>query len=198
MPLVQSLLPLSIEHYLQGELQSELKHEYLEGQVYVMVGASINHNRISRNLLTQISAILSDSCEIFSSNLLVKTGVNRFRYPDLVAFCESTQGDQQFIDNPLLIIESLSKSTRQQDKGMKRNEYLSLPSLQEYVLVEQDFIEVEVLRRSQSWKSENYYLGNRFKLNSLQIELSVLDIYHKVTNTDMLDYLTSLSFNQNE
>jgi Uma2 family endonuclease len=192
MPLAQSLSHLSIEHYLQGETTSEIKHEYVEGQVYAMVGASINHNRISSNLLTAIAAQLPDACEVFTSDLLVKTRVNRFRYPDLVAFCEQQQGNQQFLDNPLLIVEILSKSTRQQDKGIKRTEYLSLPSLQEYMLVEQDFVEVEVLRRSQGWKSENYYLGDNFKLESINVELSVVDIYRKVDNADMLEYWAAL------
>ncbi|MFZ1570977.1 MAG: Uma2 family endonuclease [Thiolinea sp.] len=192
MPLAQSLSHLSIEHYLQGETTSEIKHEYVEGQVYAMAGASINHNRISSNLLTAIAAQLPDACEVFTSDLLVKTRVNRFRYPDLVAFCEQQQGNQQFLDNPLLIVEILSKSTRQQDKGIKRTEYLSLPSLQEYMLVEQDFVEVEVLRRSQGWKSENYYLGDNFKLESINVELSVVDIYRKVDNADMLEYWTAL------
>lgn len=196
MSLAQSLSYLSIEHYLQGETVSEIKHEYVEGQIYAMAGASINHNRNSSNLLTTIAAQLPDPCEVFTSDLLVKTRANRFRYPDLVVFCEQHHGSQQFLDNPLLIIEILSKSTRQQDKGVKRTEYLALPSLQEYMLVEQDFVEVEVLRRNQGWKSENYYLGDSFKLESINVELSVVDIYRKVDNIDMLEYWAALQLHQ--
>lgn len=156
-----------------------------------MAGANLNHNRISRNLLTALSARLPPTCEAFSSDLLIKTRLNRFRYPDLVVLCEDAKGDEQFIDNPILIVEILSKSTRQQDKGVKRTEYLSLPSLQEYVLVEQDFVEVEILRRAQGWRSENYYLGDEGVLDSIGVVLSVVEIYQRVDNVEMVEYLAT-------
>jgi len=180
--------PLSISDYLQGEQASGVRHEYVDGQVFAMAGASINHNCITRNLLAALSVRLSATCEAFVSDLLVKTSATRFRYPDLVVLCEAAQGDQQFINNPVLIVEVLSKSTRQQDKGGKRTEYLSLPSLQEYMLVEQNFVEVEVLRRSQGWRSENYYLGDTVRLESIGVELSVPEIYQRVENADMVEY----------
>lgn len=188
MPLARQVDTFSIDDYLQGEQSSEVKHEYVDGQVLAMAGASVNHNRISRNLLTQISARLPISCEAFTSDMLVKTSAARFRYPDLVVLCEDAGGDRQFIENPVLIIEVLSKSTRKQDKGNKRTEYLSLPSLREYILVEQDFVEVEVLRRSSAWRSENYYLGDSIKLESIGVELTVLEIYARVDNADMVEY----------
>ena len=190
MPLARKADAISPEDYLNGERQSEIKHEYMDGQVYSMAGASVNHNRISRNFLKHLAINLPESCEVFSSDLLVRTTSTRYRYPDLVVLCddESTEGNDQFVTHPVLIIEVLSKSTRQQDKGAKRTEYLSLPSLQEYVLVEQDFVEVEVLRRSQDWRSENYYLGQIVLLESVGIELNVADLYERVDNADMAQF----------
>lgn len=188
MPLAQKLNHLNIPDYLQGEKVSEIKHEYVDGQVLAMAGASVNHHRISRNLLTRLSAQLPASCEAFVSDMLIKTSATRFRYPDLVVLCEDTEGDQQFVGNPVLIIEVLSKSTRQQDKGHKRTEYLSLPSLQEYLLVEQDFVEVEILRRSQAWRPENYYLGATVTLESIGVTLTVEEIYQRVDNADMVEW----------
>nr|CAA6803706.1 MAG: Endonuclease, Uma2 family (Restriction endonuclease fold) [uncultured Thiotrichaceae bacterium] len=63
-----------------------------------------------------------------------------------------------------------------------------MPSLQEYVLVEQDFVEVEVLRRSQSWRSENYYLGQVVPLESVGVELDVAELYERVDNADMIQF----------
>ncbi len=198
MSLAQKAGVISTEDYLNGELQSEIKHEYMDGQVYAMAGASVNHNRISRNFLKKLAIKLPESCEVFSSDLLVRTTATRYRYPDLVVLCddEGTEGDDQFITQPVLIIEVLSKSTRQQDKGTKRTEYLSLPSLQEYVLVEQDFVEVEVLRRSQGWRSENYYLGQIVVLESVGIELNVADLYERVDNADMVQFRVAEDINE--
>lgn len=198
MPLAQTLADISIDEYLAGERHSEIKHEYVEGKVYAMAGASLNHNRISRNMLTALTALLPASCEAFSSDLLVKTRLNRFRYPDLVVLCEDAKGDEQFIDRPILIVEILSKSTRQQDKGIKRTEYLSLPSLQEYVLIEQDFVEVEVLRRAQGWRSENFYLGDTVQLESIGVTLSVLDIYQRVDNAEIVEYFSTVQAKSSE
>lgn len=198
MSLAQTLADITVDEYLAGERQSEIKHEYVGGKVFAMAGASLNHNRISRNLLTLISAQLPASCEVFSSDLLVKTRLNRFRYPDVVVLCEDVEGSTQFIEHPVLIVEILSKSTRQQDKGMKRTEYLSLPSLQEYVLIEQDFVEVEVLRRTQGWRSENFYLGDVVQLESIGVALSVVDIYQRVDNAEIVEYLAKAQAHQHE
>ena len=122
--------------------------------------------------------------------MLVKTLGKRFRYPDVVVICnDGTADDEQVMENPILIIEVLSKSTRKQDKGEKRLEYLAIPSLLEYVLIEQDFAEVEVQRRSAGWQSSYYFLGDEVALESVNATLSVEAIYERVTNEDMLAWL---------
>lgn len=194
MPLAHSPKHLSIEDYLAGEAQSTQKHEYVEGQVYAMAGASLNHNRITRNLLVALSQQLAGQpCEAFSSDMMIQTAKDRFRYPDLVVLCEPhlpDSGASTVAQNPVLIVEVLSKSTRQQDKGSKRMEYLALPSLQEYLLIEQDFVEVELIRRSQGWRPENYYLGQALMLESIPVCIEVSAIYQQVDNEDMLQWLT--------
>ncbi len=90
---------------------------------------------------------------------------------------------------PLLIVEVLSSHTRRQDKTEKRTEYLSLPSLQEYVLIEQDIVEIEVQRRREAWRSSYYYLGQALVLESIGLELPVAAIYEKVENNDMQAHL---------
>ena len=125
-----------------------------------------------------------------TSDMLVKTFGKRFRYPDVVVVCDDdASNDERVRENPILIIEVLSKSTRKKDKGEKRLEYLAIPSLLEYVLIEQDFAEVEVQRRSASWQSAYYFLGDEVVLESVNATLSVEAIYERVKNDDVLAWL---------
>ncbi len=182
---------IEVQDYLAGEQNSEIKHEYVSGTVHAMAGASVNHNQITSNLSRQLGNQLEgQDCRPFSSDLLVKTGAESYRYPDVVVVC-----DDDFIENeyatatPVLIIEVLSRSTRQKDKEEKRHEYLNIPTLQEYVLIEQDFVDVGVFRRSNGWRPSHYYLGDEVFFESVGVALAVEVIYQRVRNDDVLRYL---------
>lgn len=83
----------------------------------------------------------------------------------------------------------LSKSTRRTDETIKRMAYMQIPSLQEYVLIEQDIVDVEVIRRATGWLSEHYFLGDELTLSSINLTLSVEDIYERVQNGDVSEWL---------
>ena len=177
---------LSVEAYLQGERSSEIRHEYIEGVAYAMAGASVNHNQITVNLLTSLMIHLrGKECRPFSSDLLVKTGKERYRYPDVVVVCNEQFLDEYSTDSPVLIVEVLSKGTRQRDRQEKRLEYLQLPSLMEYMLVEQDTVEVEVFRRNQGWQPSYYYWGDTVVLESVDLSITVTEIYERVRNEEV-------------
>ncbi|QTR46863.1 Uma2 family endonuclease [Thiothrix litoralis] len=182
---------LSVENYLAGEEISEIKHEYVEGQVYARAGAKINHNKIVRNMSSLLwNHLRHQPCEPLSGDMLVKTLGKRFRYPDVVVVCDDDPSeDERVLESPILIIEVLSKSTRKKDKGEKRLEYLAIPSLLEYVLIEQDFAEIEVQRRSASWQSSYYFLGDEVVLESVNASLPVEAIYERVKIDDVLAWL---------
>lgn len=186
---------ISVTDYLTGERQSEIKHEYVAGQVFAMAGAKINHNRITRNMSALLWNALQDQpCEPFSSDMLIKTAKDRYRYPDIVVTCNDDTSDDAYVrETPLLIMEVLSRSTRRKDKTEKRAEYIALASLQEYVLIEQDFVEVQIQRRSTQWQAEYFYLGQTMTLASINVTISVADIYQRVDNQDMKAYLASLA-----
>ncbi|MGB5598160.1 MAG: Uma2 family endonuclease [Thiothrix litoralis] len=173
---------LSVADYLAGEEISDIKHEYVEGQVYARAGAKINHNKIVRNMSSLLwNHLRHQPCEPLSGDMLVKTLGKRFRYPDVVVVCDDDPSeDERVLESPILIIEVLSKSTRKKDKGEKRLEYLAIPSLLEYVLIEQDFAEIEVQRRSASWQSSYYFLGDEVVLESVNASLPVEAIYERV------------------
>ncbi len=181
---------MSTEEYLQGELVSEVKHELIDGYAYAMAGAHANHERISINISAEFSMHLKNlPCEPFGSDMKVKAGLNFF-YPDLSVVCDFDESQPYYTEAPVIIVEVLSKSTRKTDQTIKRRAYLNLPSLQEYVLIEQDFVDVEVIRRSEGWQSKHYYLDDKVTFESMELTLPVVDIYHRVHNEDMLEFLT--------
>jgi Uma2 family endonuclease len=182
---------ISISEYLEGERFSEVKHEYIDGEVYAMGGASRIHNIISSNTARILGNHLDDTpCTTFSSDMKVKAN-NCFFYPDVMVVCDDDKGDEYFTEAPVIIVEVLSKSTRRLDKATKMAIYKTIPSLQEYVLIEQDVVDVEVCRRSAGWVSEHYFLGDDITFESIDITLSCAAIYHRVNNEDMQAYLVA-------
>ncbi len=184
---------ISIEDYLQGELISEVKHELIDGYTYAMAGASSNHNRIVANITRELgNSLKSTPCEPFVSDMKLKVADN-FYYPDAMVVCDHQANDFGITDAPLIIIEVLSKSTRRIDHTLKRTAYQQLPGLQEYVVIEQDLVDIEVCRRTNHWQSEHYYLGDEIHFKSINVTLSIADMYDRVVNLDMQDYLEKLN-----
>ncbi|MGR8932659.1 MAG: Uma2 family endonuclease [Gammaproteobacteria bacterium] len=184
---------ISPEEYLAGEMVSEIKHEYIDGEVFAMTGTSLNHGRIVSNLLAKLHGHLAATpCEVFAADIKVKAQ-NNFFYPDLIVDCENKNGDAYVTESPMIIVEVLSKSTRKLDQTLKRLAYQSLPSLQEYVLVEQDFVDIEVCRRNNHWQPEHYYLGDQVYLAALDLYLPVEAIYTRVDNEDMRAFVIAAS-----
>jgi len=181
---------ISETDYLAGEKISEIKYEYIDGQVYAMAGASKNHSLISNNIARELANRLKQkksSCKTLSSDIKVKIAepTTRFYYPDVLIECADS-GDDYYSDHPILIVEVLSKSTRKMDRTIKLQDYIGIVSLQEYVLIEQDFCEIQVMRRHQPWQPDSYYLGDEIHFSSLNISVSVADIYYQVNNPDVL------------
>jgi len=189
----QSDEKISLEDYLQGELKSDIKHEYIHGYVYAMTGASVNHNRLTTNISRQFGNHLDGKdCEVFSNDMKIKLN-NEYRYPDVMVVCDNKFTDGGYsTQTPILIVEVLSKSTRKIDTTDKVFSYLNIPSLHEYVLIEQDIAVVEVMRKSQGWQSRRYYLGDQITFESIGLSLSIEEIYSRVENEDVREYSESL------
>ena len=154
MKAVAEPLKLSITDYLEGELISEIKHEYINGDIYAMAGAKRAHNLVSGNLFAVLHHHLRGTpCRVFASDM--KVGIQTatedyFYYPDIHVSCEQA-GNTHFNSQPKLIIEVLSDSTERKDRAEKFHTYRKLDSLQDYVLVAQDCQRVEIYSRSQAW-----------------------------------------------
>lgn len=180
--------PISVEEYLAGELIADTKHELIDGYVYAMVGTSGNHQRISINILAELKSHLNNSpCEPFGSDMKVKVGSNFF-YPDVVVDCHFDESEPYYTETPIIIVEVLSKTTRKKDRTIKLSNYITIPSLQEYVMIEQDCVDVEILRRNESWFSRHYYLGDEMTFESIGLTTTVEAIYDRVRNEDMLEF----------
>jgi Uma2 family endonuclease len=192
MALAQRTPWLSVEDYLVGEQESTLRHELIDGEAYLMAGASANHNTLMVNTSTSIVSYLNSigsSCRTFSADMKVNSGEN-FYYPDVVVSCQDDEEeDDYYRTKPILIIEVLSPSTRQTDRTIKKQDYLAIPSLEEYVLLEQDFVEVEVFSKSDDWHPRYYYLDDTICLDSIGLTVSVADLYRRVKNRDMEEYM---------
>jgi Uma2 family endonuclease len=182
---------ISVEEYLEGELSSDIKHELVDGYVYAMAGASANHERISVNVLRKLGNHLENKpCEPFGSDMKLRINSNFF-YPDVMVDCHFDNSEPYFTETPIIIVEVLSKSTRKKDTTLKFISYINIPSLQEYVLIEQDFVDVQVFRRSEGWLVRHYFLGDEITFESIGLTLSVEDIYHRVQNDDMVEFLAN-------
>lgn len=181
------------EEYLEFERTSEIKHEYFEGEIFAMVGASLNHNKISINLVRELGNRLKDSsCDLFSNDLRVKVQeIDKYTYPDIVIVCgdidlEKESGMETLL-NPMVIIEVLSDSTEAYDRGTKFQHYRLIPSLQEYILVSQHSYLVERYVRSEDggWRYFSYEnVEHTMEIESVKCKLMLSDIYYRVEFRD--------------
>ncbi len=186
----------TVTDYLQNEQDSDSKHEYIDGQVYAMAGASKNHQRIIMNIGSLFKEHLKNTpCDTFTSDIKVKVSDFAFFYPDVIVACEPDTANDYYSEKPLIIVEVLSKSTRRIDETTKRRLYQTLPSLQEYILIEQDIVDIEICRRSQGWQPEHYFMGDDITFAAIALTLSVNDIYERVVNEDVRTFFETLADN---
>ena len=178
---------LTSEEYLEFEKTSEVRHEYIDGEILAMSGASNAHNIISINLLVNLQPKLRQTpCRIYANDMKVRIeGGRRFFYPDILVSCasENQNLDTYYMDQPRLIMEVLSKSTEGFDRGDKFKFYRSIPSLQEYLLVSSLQYSIDHFRRSENdlWVLQSYQdLDATLNLKSLDLEITVANIYSDI------------------
>ncbi len=179
---------LSPEEYLAFERESETKHEYLDGEIFAMSGASRRHNLISLNVGAQFwNQFRNRSCESYTSDMRVRipaTGL--YTYPDVVVVCEEPTFDDGELDtltNPTLLVEVLSPSTADYDRGAKFGHYRTIPSLREVLFIAQDEVHVVHYRRQDddTWLLvETRDLEGTVELPKVGASLSVAEVYAKV------------------
>lgn len=181
---------ISEEEYLEMEAVSPVKHEYYDGEIFQMAGASYEHNLTAGNIYASLHFQLRKKrdCAAFQNDmrlLVEKTGL--YTYPDVLVVCgkpkiKKVKGLDNIL-NPILIVEVLSPSTADYDKGAKFDQYRTIESLREYVLVWQDKKRVAhyAKRDDGSWIL-NDFIGEdaAIELQSIECSISMEDIYDKV------------------
>ena len=172
---------ISAEAYLEGENRADQRHEFVNGRVYAMVGASKRHNAICLNLASRLrEATRGGPCQVWMVDVKVHirtAGDERFYYPDLVVSCEPAEESAFYTETPRLVVEVLSESTERADREEKFFAYRNLPTLEEYVLVAQETPRVEVYRRAEDWRPLYFGPGETAPFESLATEVSVDAIY---------------------
>jgi Uma2 family endonuclease len=177
---------LTPDEYLEAERHSEIRHEYFDGQVIAMGGASSAHGLLVTNLIALLRPkVRGTGCQLFSSDMKVKLATrNRFFYPDLLLTGDPRDRDNDdFVQYPKLVIEVLSESTEAFDRGVKFRDYGELTSLEEYVLVSQHEGLVERFTRKGdgSWRLDRYANDDRLHLESLDCMIDLDAVYEDVT-----------------
>jgi len=176
------------EEYLSFDRGREGKHEFLDGQIVAMSGASRAHGRIAWNLAGALYPQLEGrGCEGFVGDMRVHVPVtDRYTYPDLVVVCGESEFEDAELDtlfNPTLIVEILSPSTEDRDRGSKLFHYRSIPSLRAILLVAQDRAHVERFVRQDDggWLlSDHDGVDEVLDLPSIGARLAMADVYRKV------------------
>lgn len=173
---------ISFEEFLRLEELNASKHEWLNGIVYLMAGGTFEHGRLVDNLLVLLRQKLQGRpCQPYSGNFLVRTPSGLGAYPDVMVFCGEIEGDaadpRRAAINPTVLFEVLSESTEDYDRGEKFENYKSIPSLEEYVLVHQNERIVEAFSRRDGWLRRTAGTGEAIEIAALAAGLSVDDLY---------------------
>ena len=175
----------SADEYLRWEEQQKEKHEYIDGLIYAMAGASESHIDVTTNLTVILANHLRGrDCKLFPSDMRLNiASQNIYYYPDLLVTCdERDRLNKKHKNYPCLIIEVLSESTEAKDRGVKFAHYQTIESLQEYVLISQWEQRVEVFRRRDRkfWLLQTYTTDEIVELQSINIEIPIAAIYEGV------------------
>jgi Uma2 family endonuclease len=175
----------SIEEYLAMEESATEKHEYYSGGIFAMSGAKMPHNIISVNILVELgNKLKGKKCRTFNSDMRIHIEANTlFSYPDISIVCgepETLNNDNWNILNPAVIIEVLSPSTRNYDRGEKFKLYRDIPTLKEYILVDSESIHIEIFRlnATRHWELEEYNaVEEMLFIQTVNEHIALADIY---------------------
>ena len=175
---------LNEQEYLHGELTSEIRHEYVDGEVYAMAGAGEAHNLIALNIASKLrDFVRGGPCRVFISDMKLHVQTwKAYYYPDILVTCDPTDSPTHFKERPSLVVEVLSSSTESTDRREKMLACRTSPSLKEYVLVATDKRQIEIYRRDaqDEWQLAVVNQEDTMLLESISASLILDEIYEDV------------------
>lgn len=189
---------MTVEEWRELERNShDIKHEYIDGQIYAMTGGTLSHARLGSNTVRIIEDALfaaKKPCYVYNSDVAVHISSKRYTYPDTsVSYDEQDQStpNKREMQSPRVIVEVLSESTESYDRGHKFALYRACPTIQEYVLVATKYQAVEVYRRTaKGWTNIEFYEpGNEIELTSLDIHFPMEALYRGAGIPETIDEL---------
>lgn len=186
MPIPDTTKKMSPQAFLDWEKTAESKHEYVNGEIFAMVGARDAHVTVSLNFASLLrDHVRGGPCRVYMADMKVRVdAANAFFYPDVVATCDDRdRKNDYFKSHPTLIVEVLSESTAGYDRGEKFGFYRKLPSLTEYVIVDPERINVDVFRLGENghWVLYPFTENQEIELASLNFRAAIESLYEDVT-----------------
>ena len=177
-------IDLTIDEYLQFDLESMVPHEYIAGQVYPVLKKSHHVKIIAENIFSRLRTQLhGKQCRVFSSDMKIRIEpINVFYYPEVFVVCDSQDKEKFFKTRPCVIVEILSPNTERINRNEKLLNYRQLSSLQEYILVSQSEIKVDIYRKinQNNWLLETFTENSTLKLQSVDVEITMAEMYEDV------------------
>ncbi|MBR8828411.1 MAG: Uma2 family endonuclease [Gomphosphaeria aponina SAG 52.96 = DSM 107014] len=178
---------LTPDEYLKLELERDFRHEYIAGQVYAMSGTSEEHNIIAGNIYMKLrNHLQGKGCKVFMSDMKARIeSLDIFYYPDILVTCNPEDRGKYFKNKPCLIVEVISPSTARTDRNEKLYNYGEIESLQEYVLVSQDQMRVEIYRKNNQgdWLREIINNEGVINIESVGLEITMAEIYEDINGS---------------
>ena len=176
------------EDYLEAEASAEVRSEYYHGETFVMTGSSFNHNLIAANVSSFLHMALRESgCFALSADMKVQVDAKKhYTYPDIAVICgevEFAEGRNDVVKNPVVIVEILSESTKDYDRGTKFTAYREIESLEDYILIDQYDYRVEHFHKKESgqWVLDDHKrLEDSLAIRSVELELPLATIYDRL------------------
>ena len=183
---LEAIRQMTVAEYLAFELDSEIKHEYIDGEIYPMPGVTKKHDDIVINCIVALSNLLRSSrCRVSSSDMRVSVSPTRYVYPDFSVICgiaETEHNTMTFL-NPTLVAEVTSPSSIAYDRDLKREFYQSIDTLQHYLVIDQHRVMVDLYTRGAdgSWRSRQFAdIAASLPLAALGCELPLAEIYRRI------------------
>ena len=184
----------SPEEYLSLEVDSEERHEYINGEIIIMPGGTLNHNKIALNLSATLNfALKRQPYDVFITDQRLWIPTQQiYTYPDVMVVkgeLQLQEGRRDTLTNPIIIAEVLSQSTEAFDRGKKFSAYRTIPSFKEYILIDQYTMQVEQFTKTDSgqWLLSDYRgEDSKLSLKFIDFEITLADLYDKV-NFDLLN-----------
>lgn len=181
---------MTVEEYLRFEEQSDVRHEYVAGEIYAMSdgigamsGTTARHNKIAANILVKLQPVaVRSNCEAYVNDMKVRAADDVFYYPDLVITCDQVRDADLTLLTPCLIVEITSPSSERADRREKLTAYLAMPSVKSYIVIDQEVCLVQHHWRDESggWKRDDLTGDKTITLQCLPTTLSLNEIYDRV------------------